>query len=216
MPIFDSHTYLTSSSFFSSMRTRPQVLGVMDRFGLDAIALVSHLGVTCDYTSGNRNLREVCDAESGIFGYVTLNTEFQEDSIQEQRLYLGKSGVRCVAADRSSRPAGDSPASRETLSTPSGVTPNPWHSCRAIRKRSFRRGQLRRSLTRSSSCGSVWAATDGVLPSMWPRNASMSTWNCLPAWMPKKLRTRSLPFRQGACSLGAVCRLAIRPCIRAW
>jgi hypothetical protein len=90
MPVFDAHAYLTSAAFFDATRTREHVLSAMDRFELDAIALVSHVGITCDYAEGNHNLREVVDAEAGIFAYVTLNTEFQDESMQEQRLYLSK------------------------------------------------------------------------------------------------------------------------------
>lgn len=90
MPVFDCHTYLTAAAFFGTMRTQKQVQTAMQRFGLDAVALVSDLGVTCDFAAGNRQVKEVVDAEAGIFGFVTLNAEFADESIQEQRTYLFK------------------------------------------------------------------------------------------------------------------------------
>jgi predicted TIM-barrel fold metal-dependent hydrolase len=90
MPFFDCHTYLTVASFSSSMRTREQVLETMERFGLDAVALISGLGASCDFSNGNRLLREVLDDEQGLFGYVTLNVAYPDESLQEQRMYMSK------------------------------------------------------------------------------------------------------------------------------
>jgi predicted TIM-barrel fold metal-dependent hydrolase len=90
MPVFDCHTYLTVASLSASMRTREQVLDTMERFGLDAVALVSGLGATCDFSNGNRLLREVVDEEQGLMGYVTLNWCYPDASMQEQRMYMSK------------------------------------------------------------------------------------------------------------------------------
>jgi len=90
MPFFDCHTYLTVASFSSSMRTREQVLDTMQRFDLDAVALISGLGATCDFSNGNRLLREALDDEQGLFGYVTLNVAYPDESLQEQRMYMSK------------------------------------------------------------------------------------------------------------------------------
>ncbi len=90
MPVFDCHAYLSVASFSASMRTREQVLGTMERFELDAVALVSGLGASCDFSNGNRLLREVLDEEQGLMGYVTLNTTYPDASLQEQRMYLSK------------------------------------------------------------------------------------------------------------------------------
>lgn len=90
MAVFDCHTYMTVASFSAAMRTRDQVLATMERFELDAVALISGLGASCDFSNGNRLLREVVDEEQGLMGYVTLNTSYVEESLQEQRMYLSK------------------------------------------------------------------------------------------------------------------------------
>jgi predicted TIM-barrel fold metal-dependent hydrolase len=81
---------MTVASFSAAMRTRDQVLATMDRFELDGVALISGLGTTCDFSNGNRLLREVLDEEQGLMGYVTLNTAYVEESLQEQRMYMSK------------------------------------------------------------------------------------------------------------------------------
>jgi predicted TIM-barrel fold metal-dependent hydrolase len=72
------------------MRSQQFVMQTMERFEIDAIALISGLGVSTDFAAGNQILKEVVDENFGIYGYATLNTSFPEESIQEQRLYLNK------------------------------------------------------------------------------------------------------------------------------
>lgn len=90
MAIFDAHAYLTQTPFSSAMATREAVQETMARQEITAVALISGLAASCDYVSGNRQLREIVDADAGLYGYVTLSVDHPEDSMQEQRRYLGK------------------------------------------------------------------------------------------------------------------------------
>ncbi len=90
MALFDIHAYFGSSPLFGGVDTQEQTLAAMQRYGLDAVALVSSRARHSDLVEGNHQLRQVLDAEQGIFGYVTANTSYPDESIQEMRLYLAK------------------------------------------------------------------------------------------------------------------------------
>jgi predicted TIM-barrel fold metal-dependent hydrolase len=88
MPLFDIHTYLTADPMATSLQTQQDVLGAMDRYQIDAVALISGMAAACDFVAGNSLLRDVVGSEQGIFGWVTLNTDHPDQSLEEQRLYL--------------------------------------------------------------------------------------------------------------------------------
>jgi len=72
MPKIDCHTYV----------------GPMSRFDLEAVLVVSSLGAECDMIIGNKQLKNIVSAASGIYGYVTVNAEYPKQSIEQQRTYL--------------------------------------------------------------------------------------------------------------------------------
>lgn len=90
MPLFDIHTYLTTDPMGTSLQTQQDVLAAMDRYQVDAVALISGMAATCDFVAGNRLLRDVVSSEQGIFGWVTLNADYPDQSLEEQRLYLSR------------------------------------------------------------------------------------------------------------------------------
>ncbi len=92
MPIFDAHAYLTHTPFSETMATGASVLETMRRYDITSTALISGLAADCDFVTGNRLLREVINPEQGLFGYVTLNADYSEESLQEQRKYLARRG----------------------------------------------------------------------------------------------------------------------------
>ncbi|HEX5324538.1 MAG TPA: amidohydrolase family protein [Capsulimonadaceae bacterium] len=93
MPLFDMHSYLTFNPMSSSLQTQEEVVEAMKRYEIDALALISGMAATCDFVTGNRMLKDVLNSEFGIFGYVTLNAEFPEESLEEQRAYLHKRDI---------------------------------------------------------------------------------------------------------------------------
>ncbi len=90
MPLFDAHAYYGPSSMFAGLDSVGAVQASMERYGIDALALVSARARHCDFIEGNHQLRTIVDDESGIFGLVTLNPAYPDESIQEQRIYLAK------------------------------------------------------------------------------------------------------------------------------
>lgn len=88
MPTFDAHAYLAETPFTGAMASRDGILQTMRRYGIDAAALVSGLGADCDFIAGNRQLREILDVDSGLYGYLTLNADYPAESQEEQRRHL--------------------------------------------------------------------------------------------------------------------------------
>lgn len=88
MPIFDTHAYLGDTPFSSSMASREALQQTLRRSEIDAVALISGLAAQCDFVTGNRRLREMLDADAGLFGWLTLNADYPAESQEEQRRYL--------------------------------------------------------------------------------------------------------------------------------
>lgn len=93
MPLFDIHTYLAVNPMAQGMTTREQVAAAMARYEIDAVALISGMAATCDFMAGNRQLRDITSSDAGIFGWVTLNADYPDESQEEQRLFLNKRDI---------------------------------------------------------------------------------------------------------------------------
>lgn len=72
------------------MMSQEAVVEVMERFGMDAVGLISARARSVDFSEGNHQLQLILDGERGIFGYVTLNSAYPDESIEEMRVYLNK------------------------------------------------------------------------------------------------------------------------------
>ena len=88
MSKIDCHTYLASTPFSDNMTDRRRIAESMEKFDLEALVLVSSLGIECDMLNGNKQLRAIVNADAGIYAYVTVNSEYTEQSIEQQRTYL--------------------------------------------------------------------------------------------------------------------------------
>jgi predicted TIM-barrel fold metal-dependent hydrolase len=88
MPKIDCHTYLSATPFSEDMASQARIVESMVQFDLEAVVVVSSLGIECDMINGNKQLKGVVSAERGIYGYVTVNAEFPRQSIEQQRTYL--------------------------------------------------------------------------------------------------------------------------------
>lgn len=88
MPTFDAHAYYADTPLTAAMATREAIQQTMRRSEIDAVALISGLGARCDFITGNRRLREILDAQTGLFGWVTLNADYPNESQEEQRRHM--------------------------------------------------------------------------------------------------------------------------------
>ena len=88
MPIFDAHAYLESTPFTKAMATPAAVVRTQQRYDITAVVLISGLAARCDFVVGNKKLREQLHPPSGLYGYVTLNPAYPEESQEEMRTHL--------------------------------------------------------------------------------------------------------------------------------
>jgi len=93
MPIFDTHAYFGATPFSAQMATRESILETMRRADIAGTALISALAADCDFVTGNRRLREIIAPETGLFGWVTLNTGYSAESQEEQRRHQNRRGI---------------------------------------------------------------------------------------------------------------------------
>jgi predicted TIM-barrel fold metal-dependent hydrolase len=90
MPLFDIHAYFGPAPIVGGLTDLDSIIAVKERFGIDAIGLISLRARYSDFVEGNAQVRTVADANSGIFAYVTGSTSYPDETIQEMRIYLGK------------------------------------------------------------------------------------------------------------------------------
>ena len=93
MPTFDVHAYYGASPFSQDLATRDAVLETMRRRDIAGMALISVLGVHCDFVAGNRRLREIVSPDDGLFGWVALNAGYSAESQEEQRRHQNRRGM---------------------------------------------------------------------------------------------------------------------------
>jgi len=88
MSRFDVFAYYTDTAVSHGMATREQLVKSMQRYDTSAIALVSGVAADCDFVTGNQSIREIASVSEGIYGLVTLNLAYPEESLEQQRLHL--------------------------------------------------------------------------------------------------------------------------------
>ena len=93
MPIFDVHAYFGETPLSPSMATRESILATLGRSEITGAALISGLAADCDFLAGNRRVREIVSPEDGLFGWVTLNAGYPDDSQEEQRRHESRRGI---------------------------------------------------------------------------------------------------------------------------
>lgn len=105
MPVFDMHAYFGDTPFYHGQSTGDAILQSMQRHGIDAMALISALARDCDFVRGNADLKTILSSENGLYGLVTLNSDYPEESMEQQRIHLSrKSFVGAVLFGHKGRP----------------------------------------------------------------------------------------------------------------
>jgi predicted TIM-barrel fold metal-dependent hydrolase len=65
------------------------MLAYMERDGIDLSIISSSLAIVYDFHEGNRELAETMRGRDRLLGYVAVNLNYLEESIQEMERYLG-------------------------------------------------------------------------------------------------------------------------------
>lgn len=105
MSRFDVFAYYTDTALSHSMASREQLVRSMQKYDTSAIALVSGVAADCDFVAGNQAVRDIASTSEGIYGLVTLNLAYTEESLEQQRLHLmRREFLACVLFGKAGSP----------------------------------------------------------------------------------------------------------------
>lgn len=88
--IIDVHGHLGSWPLPMRNCDARDLVDLMKRRGIEKCVLSSTNAIVNDFVDGNAELDAAMDSVDGIYGYVTLNPNYLEESIAQMRKYLGK------------------------------------------------------------------------------------------------------------------------------
>ena len=87
--IIDVHTHLGKWYFPINQLTADDMLAYMQRDGIDVSFISSSLAIVYDIREGNQELAQAIRGHDQLFGYVAVNLNYLEESLQELERYLG-------------------------------------------------------------------------------------------------------------------------------
>jgi uncharacterized protein len=87
--VIDAHGHLGAwMQFYIPHNDAAGIVEVMDRCGVNAIAISGMLSIGPDYKAGNQAVAEAADAFPGRFiGYVTINPNYPPDEVEQELEY---------------------------------------------------------------------------------------------------------------------------------
>jgi predicted TIM-barrel fold metal-dependent hydrolase len=89
MKIIDVHIYQGKWHWPLGLDTVADTIAVMDRCGIDLGVVMSVTSLAYDFREGNASLAEQLEGQRRVFGYVTVNGNYINDSIAQVKRYLG-------------------------------------------------------------------------------------------------------------------------------
>ncbi|MBS1251484.1 MAG: hypothetical protein MAG451_00517 [Anaerolineales bacterium] len=89
--IIDAHAHFGKVYYPIAYLTAEDILAYMDQEGIDISILSSTLAITYDFREGNRELAAAIHGHPRLLGYVSVNLNYPEESIEELARYLGQS-----------------------------------------------------------------------------------------------------------------------------
>jgi hypothetical protein len=91
MPIIDVHAHLGSWAFPTRSVTVEATSKLLEKFDIEKCALASAEAVVSNFVEGNRKLSEMINGQPRMLGYMVVNPNYVEQSVEEMRKYLSKS-----------------------------------------------------------------------------------------------------------------------------
>jgi len=83
----DVHAHLGHWSFPIADLSASDLVSQMDRWKIDKTIISSSRAVRYDFITGNKELAMVLHAEERLFGYITVNLHYPEESLAQIRTY---------------------------------------------------------------------------------------------------------------------------------
>lgn len=102
MPVIDSHAYFGPTPETVREGSLAEIERVLGESQIGAVLLASALAVTGDFRRGNHELDEAIAPRNNMFGYVTVNAHYPEESGEEVRVRLQKPWFRGIKLPRES------------------------------------------------------------------------------------------------------------------
>lgn len=116
MPIIDSHAYFGPTPETVREGSLAELERVLGESQVGAALLASAMAVSGDFRRGNAELDEAIAPRNNMFGYVTVNAHYPEESGEEVRVRLQKPWFRGIKLPRvSAGPRIDSEGFRSIL-----------------------------------------------------------------------------------------------------
>ncbi|MCC7492261.1 MAG: amidohydrolase family protein [Fimbriimonadaceae bacterium] len=100
MPIIDAHAYFGAPPESVRKGTVEEVLGVLGESTVNAVVLAAAAAEEGDFRRGNAALQQAIADRPGLYGYVTINPSYPEESIEELRTRLGRGNLCALKLPR--------------------------------------------------------------------------------------------------------------------
>ncbi|HOR01618.1 MAG TPA: amidohydrolase family protein [Anaerolineae bacterium] len=96
--IVDAHAHIGKWYYPTAQLTVPDMLAYMTRYGIDVSILSSTLAIVYDAREGNQELAQAIEGCPQLLGYVSVNLNYLEESLEELDRYLGSGAKQGGAA----------------------------------------------------------------------------------------------------------------------
>ncbi|MBI3920512.1 MAG: amidohydrolase family protein [Armatimonadetes bacterium] len=90
MPVIDVHAHWGVFPFATRMASVADINGILERFDIEKCLLSSAEAIVHDFVKGNQLLAEAIAGQPRLLGYVTINPNYIEASLEELKKYLYK------------------------------------------------------------------------------------------------------------------------------
>lgn len=89
MPIIDVHGHYGSLPYALAAPSTSDILAVAKMFGIERTCLAASVAILADMEAGNAQLAQAIGDDERLLGYVVVNPNNPEQSVEELRKYLG-------------------------------------------------------------------------------------------------------------------------------
>jgi len=88
--IIDVHVHFGDWFFPIESAGVDSILKFMKKYRIERSIISSSLGIVYDFMEGNKSLAEAIEGYDNLLGYVTVNPNYQEESLEEMKKYLAQ------------------------------------------------------------------------------------------------------------------------------
>jgi len=88
MPVIDIHAHYGTMPYSLERQTPQQIADLAKAFGIERTCLSSSVAIAVDMVAGNQQLAEAIQGNAALLGYVVVNPNSPEESVEEMRKYL--------------------------------------------------------------------------------------------------------------------------------